>query len=377
MKRKTLSLILVLAMMLALTAAVSGISAPTQTARPTASRVLVNGVDTAFDAYNIDGSNYFKLRDLAYVLNGTAKQFNVGWDGAANAISLTSGEAYEPVGGEMAQSESSERRPAAPTASAIYLDGELAEFTAYLIGGNNYFKLRDIMQIFDVYVGWDDATSTITLDTSMGYGDEEPAFSNQAIEDFLSPYISLFSLGVYNNGVMTGWNGASLDRDPLVYLSYDGGETSNWISGSAYYKDGSLVPDDAPFLQDKFIALSFELYDIDSDGIPEILILFAAETYGFAGLYKYIDGQYQNVGFMSWPEFYADDAGRILMVEYDHGDVRVSSVTVTQNGLDINLMADWFYYEDLDYDFVSDDMRVEPLTDLRDEISSAVSEKLE
>jgi hypothetical protein len=51
----------------------------------------VNGQSVAFNAYNIDGNNYFKLRDLAYALNGTEKQFEVGWDGAANAISLTSG----------------------------------------------------------------------------------------------------------------------------------------------------------------------------------------------------------------------------------------------------------------------------------------------
>ena len=38
---------------------------------PTASTILLNGVPTAFTAYNIGGNNYFKLRDLAYALNGT------------------------------------------------------------------------------------------------------------------------------------------------------------------------------------------------------------------------------------------------------------------------------------------------------------------
>jgi len=47
---------------------------------PTASAVVVDGVNTSFDAYNIEGSNYFKLRDIAYVLSGTEKQFEVGWD---------------------------------------------------------------------------------------------------------------------------------------------------------------------------------------------------------------------------------------------------------------------------------------------------------
>ncbi len=40
---------------------------------PTKSRVLVNGKEVAFGAYNIDGYNYFKLRDLAMALSGTVK----------------------------------------------------------------------------------------------------------------------------------------------------------------------------------------------------------------------------------------------------------------------------------------------------------------
>ena len=50
------------------------------TAAPTASAVIVDGRSITFDAYNIAGYNYFKLRDLALQLNGTPKQFAVGWD---------------------------------------------------------------------------------------------------------------------------------------------------------------------------------------------------------------------------------------------------------------------------------------------------------
>jgi hypothetical protein len=55
--------------------------------------------------------------------------------------------------------------------SKIYLDGREITLTAYNIGGNNYFKLRDVMKTFDISVGWDEATSTITLDTAWGYLD--------------------------------------------------------------------------------------------------------------------------------------------------------------------------------------------------------------
>ena len=142
--------------------------APTMTAMPTASTVLVNGENVAFDAYNISGNNYFKLRDLAFVLSGTEAQFDVGWDGANNAIALTSRKAYTPVGGEL-QSGGSGNRVAMPTSSRIYLNGNEVYFTAYNIEGNNYFKLRDISEAFDFGVDWDGARNMIVIDTSKGY----------------------------------------------------------------------------------------------------------------------------------------------------------------------------------------------------------------
>jgi hypothetical protein len=142
------------------------------TAAPTASTVLVNGKSIAFDAYNIGGNNYFKLRDLAYTLNGTPKQFEVGWNGAVNAIILTSGQAYTTTGGEMADKGAGGGKTATPTTSKITLDGKDVSFDAYNIGGNNYFKLRDIGQAFDFGVDWDGARNTVVIDTGKGYTSE-------------------------------------------------------------------------------------------------------------------------------------------------------------------------------------------------------------
>lgn len=46
-------------------------------------RLTVDGAEKAIDHCNIDGYNYFKLRDLACLLNGTANTFNVTYDPAA------------------------------------------------------------------------------------------------------------------------------------------------------------------------------------------------------------------------------------------------------------------------------------------------------
>lgn len=68
---------------------------------PTSSTVLVNGEQKSFDAYKVGDSNYFKLRDLAYVVNGSPKQFGVNWSEANNAIELTAKSVYVVVGGEL------------------------------------------------------------------------------------------------------------------------------------------------------------------------------------------------------------------------------------------------------------------------------------
>jgi hypothetical protein len=141
---------------------------PPLTATPTASKVLVNGTKISFDAYNIQSNNYFKLRDLAKVLSSSEKQFEVTWDGAKNAINLIRGKSYTVSGGELAAGDGKAKTPTLST-SKIYIDGTEVQLTAYNINGNNYFKLRDVMQKFNVGVGWDGATSTITIDTKIDY----------------------------------------------------------------------------------------------------------------------------------------------------------------------------------------------------------------
>jgi len=139
-----------------------------ENAIPTTSTVLVNGKSVAFDAYTINGYNYFKLRDLAQAVNNTEKNFEVTWDEAKNAINLISKRPYTPVGGELAKGDGI-AKVATPTTSKIYKDGKEISLTAYTINGYNYFKLRDIAKAFDIGVTWDDATNTIGIDTSISY----------------------------------------------------------------------------------------------------------------------------------------------------------------------------------------------------------------
>ncbi len=134
----------------------------TKGAISTTATVMLGEENLEFEAYNIDGNNYFKLRDLAYVLSGTEKQFEVEWNGEENAIALTSGKEYTAVGGEMEVRDLGNPL-ATTTSSKIFKDGEELVLTAYNIKDNNFFKLRDIAEAFDIGITWDGETQTIVI----------------------------------------------------------------------------------------------------------------------------------------------------------------------------------------------------------------------
>jgi hypothetical protein len=138
-------------------------------AKPTSSKVLVNGRDIAFEAYGIGESNYFMLRDIAMVLNSSEKQFDVAWDGSKNAISLVTGKEYTPVGGELNISEKAIIKDARLAAAKVYIDGKEVKLDAYTINGNNYFKLRDLGKVLNFGVEWNAITNSIVIDSTSEY----------------------------------------------------------------------------------------------------------------------------------------------------------------------------------------------------------------
>ena len=147
--------------------------------------VKVNGKTVSPQGYYIVngtqyGNNYFKLRDIAYLLSGTKGQFNVRWDKENERILLTSGTAYETVGGELADSSTVVEKIGKST-STIVLDGEKIALDGYIINGNNYYKLRDIGKAIGFDVDFDNASSTVLVKTTSDYsGDDEDANSGNS-----------------------------------------------------------------------------------------------------------------------------------------------------------------------------------------------------
>ena len=105
-------------------------------------------------AYNIDDNNYFKLRDIAQILDGTIKSFDIKYDSATNSIDMLSFYDYTSAGGELTPGDGVERT-ALSSSVFVTLDGVPIKATCYNIEGNNYFKLRDITDALDCRVEWD------------------------------------------------------------------------------------------------------------------------------------------------------------------------------------------------------------------------------
>ena len=61
---------------------------------------------------------------------------------------------------------------ARPTTQTFYLEGERIELTAYLIGGSNYVRLRDIGRAADFGVTYDAATNSVYIDPDAHYQEE-------------------------------------------------------------------------------------------------------------------------------------------------------------------------------------------------------------
>lgn len=166
-----------LALVLLLSVIILPASAAAVNASPTTSAVYIDGKEVRFQAYLINGNNYFRLRDVAYALSGTSKEFETTYDSINQQVILTSLTAYTPIGNEMTLSTLTGSVSATPTTQSIYLDGTKLSLTAYVINETNYIKLRDLAAAVDFGVTYIAETDSIDIDTSVGYTPVEPVIT--------------------------------------------------------------------------------------------------------------------------------------------------------------------------------------------------------
>ncbi|MGE4485526.1 MAG: right-handed parallel beta-helix repeat-containing protein [Oscillospiraceae bacterium] len=186
-----------------------------------AQSLIVDSKYVVCEKFNIDGSNYIRLRDIAYLLNGTDSQFSVNRDSAANTVSLVTGEAYLADGSELVTSDTNKSCTAVPCSLSVQIDGEtVTDLSAYHIGNSDYFKLRDLGNAMGFAVKYNVAANAAVVNSIA----EVTVTTAEELLDAIAPNTKiLLSPGTYNLSTVK-----SADvTNPYVSWDavYDGAET--------------------------------------------------------------------------------------------------------------------------------------------------------
>ena len=137
----------------------------TGTASPSGANLKLNGYDMPLSAYLIGGNHYFRLRDIALLLDGTEYQFDIAWHQEKSLVSIVTGMGYSVDGGSLSDL-GWEDRICIRSPSRIIIDDIECDLDVYLIDGSNYFMLRDLSRLIGFSVDWVQSTRTVIIETS-------------------------------------------------------------------------------------------------------------------------------------------------------------------------------------------------------------------
>ena len=139
--------------------------------------VEIDGKPVKFEMYALkdvygNDTNYIKIRDLAYALNGTKAQFSVDWNGT---VDLVTGRPYTSDGTEN-YTPFSGNHPYTWTDYSTYINGKDSYLFAILLtsddgGGFTYYQLRDLGRKLGFNVDWS-AERGVYVETDKPYIEE-------------------------------------------------------------------------------------------------------------------------------------------------------------------------------------------------------------
>lgn len=226
---------------------------------PSNQKLTVNGqVVDNIPVYNINGSNYFKLRDIAYYLD-----YEVEFIQKANAIAIWRGGHGSAEG--VSNGKATSTVYGVNSAQKLYVDGNDFSYAVHPvnINGSNYFKLRELAGVAGVGVEFDAVSNSITLDTNYGYSE------SGICEDVRKP---------------NGWKerlADSLESDKQNLYKALGVDDSNTPSDKP--NEGTDVEDpDTSNTDKKTVKIQAPSYDWWSEQSAEVRSLTDKDTFNFA-----------------------------------------------------------------------------------------------
>ena len=263
--KKLIALLLALLLMAGLMPA-----ALAEDVRLSSQTLTVDGRNAACAYYNIDGSNYFKLRDIAFLLNGTGSQFSVAYDETARAVKIVTGEAYTAEGGELEQGKDLSSTAVVSTQTVLVNGTARSDMTAYNIGGSNYFKLRDLGGALSFGVGYDEQTRTIRIESRKETGPVTArlGLTADAGRDYLDKIVFLGDSTTYGIGYYYRHGYTDLCPPSQVWTP-SSGTLSLWDYGTAkivYPATGKelLIQDAAKAAQPEIMIITLGVNGISS-----------------------------------------------------------------------------------------------------------------
>ncbi len=350
MKKRTLSLLLILVLMLTLIP-VGAAAADVQVSRQ---NLRVNGVAVQCEKYNIDGSNYFKLRDLAILVNGTGSQFSVGYDEVKRCISVTTGEKYEPNGTELDLSAGDRSATAVVSTQPLIIDGvERSDIQAYNIGGSNYYKLRDLGPALGFAVDYDPETNSaiviakkpvypakyLTVETRQQSGEYSSSYVTVYDEDGRLLSESSDSSNYHESTVNTYDDLGRITK--MVYrtsYSYEGETSTGGYTTTYTYNKWGLVEEQVETGEADDITTWTYTYDDLGNIVKEVYSYNGGTT-----VYTY---EFDEAGLLRAASTVGDDYANRTEYEYDANGNRTKALGGIVNGSEPSYVTEMTYDAD-------------------------------
>lgn len=196
MKKK---IILILALVMLLSVGVKAEEVKTVNAVKSSQKVSVDGKAVEISAYNIAGSNYFKLRDVAVILSGTDKEFDVGYNEEEKLITIELEKPYSKAS-DGVSTITKDKTQGVEKSIKFMMDNLEYYANPVNIDGSNYLKLRNLSEIIGFSLEYDAVKREILIETKDFDYVEEKEYNDGDSVKMLGP-VSLSSIKDLNSSL--------------------------------------------------------------------------------------------------------------------------------------------------------------------------------
>ena len=170
--KKKISMLLAILMLITIIPTAFADGAKEMKAVKSSQKITLDKEAVEVAAYNIAGSNYLKLRDVAAIMSGKKKQFNIDYNAERKLIVVETGKPYTKLESDLKPIKEASAK-AILSEKAIILNGDDEDIDTAFINETNYVKLRDIAKIANFYVEYDEPTQTVILKSDEAYLDKD------------------------------------------------------------------------------------------------------------------------------------------------------------------------------------------------------------